>query len=414
MSSCLGEAVGVAVVGLGSYARRELAPASDVDILLLHDGRSTAELEELVRAICYPLWDAGLSVGHAVHTPRAAVKAAVERVESATALVERRLVAGDVGLVDDLAARWRRWLGRHGGRLLASVADADATRHAQAGDRPGMLEPDLKRGAGGLRDLQSLRWASACLLGADGLDALVGARYLGASDLPALAEAGEVLLAARCALHLQQGASLPPGSGADTLRLDLQDGVATRLDWGDGDALLRAVGLASRRIAYLHGRAWPRVLADARGGRRRARPQAREVDDGLAVVDGLVEAAPGRALAEDPTLALRAVAAAAAEGTHLGRATAEALAVQIAELGALPWDAAMRGALLRVLRRGREAVPALTDAGEIGLLSALLPEWETLRGAPQRNPLHRYDVDTHLVETVAELGAVVDGALDER
>lgn len=414
LSSCLGEASGVAVVGLGSYARRELAPASDVDVLLLHDGWATAELEGLVRAICYPLWDAGLSVGHAVHTPRAAVKAAAERVESSTSLVERRLVAGDVGLVDDLVARWSRWLRRHGGKLLASVADADASRHAQAGDRPGMLEPDLKRGAGGLRDLQSLRWASACLLGADGLDALVGARYLGASDLPALAEAAEVLLAARCALHLQQGASLPPGSGADTLRLDLQDGVATRLDWGDGDALLRAVGLASRRIAYLHGRAWPRVLADARGGRRRVRPQPREVDDGLEIVDGLVEAAPGRRLAEDPTLAVRAVAAAASEGTHLGRATAESLAAQIAELGALPWDAATRGALLRVLRRGREAVPALTDAGELGVLSALLPEWAPLRGAPQRNPLHRYDVDTHLVETVAELGAIVDGALDER
>ncbi|MFP4250950.1 MAG: hypothetical protein ACLFU7_14915, partial [Armatimonadota bacterium] len=67
--------------------------------------------------------------------------------------------------------------------------------------------------------------------------------------------------------------------------------------------------------------------------------------------------------------------------------------------------AAMRGALLRVLRRGREAVPALTDAGETGLLSALLPQWGGLRGAPQRNPLHRYDLDTHLVETVAELGA---------
>ncbi len=414
LSACLGEVSGVAIVGLGSYARRELAPASDVDVLLLHDGWSTTELEGLVRAICYPLWDAGLSVGHAVHTPRAAVRAAAERVESSTALVEHRLVAGDVGLVDDLVARWRRWLRRHGGRLLASVADADAARHAQAGDRPGMLEPDLKRGAGGLRDLQSLRWAAACLLGADDLDALVGARYLGASDLPALAEAAEVLLAARCALHLQQGASLPPGSGVDTLRLDLQDHVAARLAWGDGDALLRAVGLASRRIAYLHGRAWPRVLADARGGRRRSRPPPRGVGEGLECVDGLVEMAPGRTLAADPALAARAVAAAAAEGTHLGRATAEALAAQIAEFGTLPWDATTRGALLRVLRRGRQAVPALADAGEIGLLSALLPEWEALRGTPQRNPLHRYDVDTHLVETVAELGGIVDGALDER
>ncbi|HEY8340380.1 MAG TPA: nucleotidyltransferase domain-containing protein, partial [Egibacteraceae bacterium] len=148
---------GVAVVALGSYARAELCPASDVDLLLLHDGWAKPDLESLVRALCYPLWDAGLSVGHAVRTPKQAVQAASERIDTATALIDRRLVAGDVGLLDELASRTNRWLRRSGAKLLSSLAVADGERHHRAGALPGLLEPDLKSGRGGLRDLHSLR-----------------------------------------------------------------------------------------------------------------------------------------------------------------------------------------------------------------------------------------------------------------
>lgn len=405
---------GLGVVALGSYARRELCPASDIDLLLLHDGWSEANLQALVQAVCYPLWDAGLSVGHAVRTPREAVRSAAERVDTATALTDRRLVAGDSGLLDELAVLATRWLRRNGGRVLADLAALDAERHARSGDTAGMLEPDLKDGVGGLRDLHSLRWAAACVLGEVGLDPLVGARYLGAIDRRELAQAGEALLQARCALHLVTGRGGARGAAArrDWLRLDLQDEVAVVLRMSGGDDLLRRVGLAVRTIAHLHGRTWPILLADARNGRRRRLPPPEALGDGVRLVDGLVEVDAERTLAVDPSVGLRAVAAAATRGTHVGRMTAVRLRRETQELGSIAWDEAGRQALLVTLRQGWQGSGALVDADSIGLPVALLPGWERIRGLPQRNPLHRYDLDTHGYRAAHELVAIGEGALD--
>ena len=405
----------MAVVALGSYARRQLCPASDIDLLLLHDGWAHRDLEELVRSLCYPLWDAGLSVGHAVRTGREAVRAASDRVDTATALTDRRLVAGDPGLVDDLAARLRRWMRPRSARVLGDLADADSRRHAAAGMHPGMLEPELKEGAGGLRDLHSLRWAAACVLGEVGLDPLVGARYLGATDRRDLAAAGDTLLAARCALHLARGATSDrAGAGIDRLRLDLQDEVADLLGWGDADDLARRVGLATRTVSHVYGRTWPLLVADARAGRRRRRSAGEQIDEGVALVGGLVEVDTNQSLTVDPALGMRAVAAAAGRGVHLGRATSERLRRQVEQQPRLRWDADSREALLTALRAGPDGVAALEDADHLGLLTAHLPDWARVRGRPQRNALHRYDLDTHCLQAVAELVLIARGSLGER
>jgi [protein-PII] uridylyltransferase len=400
---------GVALVALGSYARRSLCPRSDVDLLLLHDGWAAEDLEVLVREVCYPLWDAGLSVGHAVRTPEEAVRAAGEVLDTATALTDRRVVAGVGGLADDLAARVARWLRRGGGPLASAIAQADAARRRCPRGGRGALEPDLKSGVGGLRDLHSLRWAGAILLGDASLDPLVGARYLAAQDRARLAAAGERLLAARCALHLVGGRA-----ARDVLRLDLQDEVAARLGMADGDDLLRDVGLATRTIAHLHARTWPVLLADATGGRRRRRPEPLRLGPGLAQVDGLVEADPPAHVADDPALPLRAVAAAAERGTVLGRRTAVRLREELAGEAQLPWDDAARAALLTALRAGRAGLPAMQDADDLGVLAAMLPGWARVRGRPQRNPLHTFDVDTHLLQSAAWLTHIADGGLDPR
>lgn len=368
-----------------------------------------------MRSLCYPLWDAGLSVGHAVRTGREAVRAAGERVDTATALTDRRLVAGDPGLVDDLATRMRRWLRSNSAKMLTALAQADDRRHAAAGSHPGMLEPELKEGAGGLRDLHSLRWAAACVLGEVGLDPLVGARYLGATDRRELAAAGDTLLAARCALHLVRGASgARAGAEADRLRLELQDDVATVLQWGDADELARRLALATRTVAHVHGRAWPLLAADARSGRRLRRVASRHLGGGVDLVAGVVELDEAHTLARDPALGMRAVAAAADRGVHLGRATTERLRRQLEEQPRLRWDADSRSALLAALRAGPSGVSALEDADHVGLLTAYLPDWHRVRGRPQRNPLHRYDLDTHCLQAVAELVVIARGTIDER
>lgn len=404
---------GVALVALGSYARRELCPGSDIDILLLHSGWSRAPLEDLVQSVCYPLWDAGLSVGHAVRSPKEAVKAAGDRIDTATALTDRRLVAGDSGLLDDVAARLARWLRRNAAKVLGQLSAADAARYRQAGMHAGMLEPDLKNGAGGLRDIHSLRWASAVLLGEVGLDPLVGGRYLGAADRRELAAAGKALLEARCALHL---ATARPGGkhGADLdrLRLDLQDEVATVADRASADDLLREVGLAMRAVSHIHGRTWPLLLADATRGRRRGRAAAEPVADGVVVHEGLVDIAADHDLVEDPSLPWRAAAVAARRGARLGRSTVARLELHATGDTRLPWNATSRGAFINVLHQGQDALPVLADLDHVGILSAAIPEWSRVRGRPQRNPFHRFDLDTHGFAAVAELHAIAGGALD--
>lgn len=407
----VGAGRGVALVALGGYARRELCPASDIDLLLLHDGWPHPDLEALVRSVCYPLWDAGLSVGYAVHTGQQAVQAAQDTLDTATALADRRLVAGDAGLLEDLAARLRSWLRAHGSEVLEALTASDEQRHAVAGAHPGMLEPDLKHGAGGLRDLHGLRWAGACLLGEADLDALVGARYLGAADRGALAMAGDTVLAARCALHLVHS-SRPPGGDRDRLRLDLQDEVADVMGLSHADDLLCQVNLAARTITHVRGRTWPLLAADARGGRRHRRNGAQRVDRAIRLVDGLVEIDDDADITADPALGMRAVAAAAARGVHFGRASAARLRRQLEEGARLRWDDDSRNALFATLRAGPAAVPALADADHLGLLSAYWPEWSRVRGRPQRNPLHRYDLDTHCIEAVAELARVAEGVYD--
>ena len=410
----LSPAGGVAVVALGSYARRELCPASDVDVLLLHDGWRNKELQELVRSICYPLWDSGLEVGHAVLTAREAVAAAGEAIDRATSLTDRRLVAGDRGLLDDLATRTQRWLRRSRRTLIEDLAAADRRRHGRDGSVPGMLEPDLKNSAGGLRDVDSLRWAAACLLGEPTLDALIGAGYMAAGEHRDLREAAAALLEARCALHLVLGAR-KPRHGVDGLRLEVQDDVAAYLGDASGHDVLRRVGLAMRVIRHVSARAWPQLLDDARGGRKRRRGRAIvPVDDDLLLVDGVVETVPGTSVAADPSLPLRTVAAAAAHHTSVGRATGAALRREILESRPLAWTDASRRALLALLADGDRALAAFADADHLGIFDAMLPEWSRVRGHPQRNPYHRFDLDTHLIRTVAECVAVMDGAVDPR
>ncbi|HVM18417.1 MAG TPA: nucleotidyltransferase domain-containing protein [Egibacteraceae bacterium] len=214
----LTDSAGVAVVATGGYARRELCPASDIDLLLLHNGWGRRDLEGLVQQLCYPLWDAGLTVGYAVRTPAEATADAGRDITTATALVDRRLVAGDVGLVDGLSTRVARWSRRNGRRLVGDLLIADRQRHDRAAGRT-----DIKNAHGGLRDLHSLRWAGAWLLGDATLDALVAAGYVAAPARRDLAAANETLLRVRCRLHAahptKRGAvDVPTPADADEVR----------------------------------------------------------------------------------------------------------------------------------------------------------------------------------------------------
>ena len=394
------------VAAVGGYGRQELCPGSDVDVLVLHDGARHDDLEDLVRTVVYPLWDAGLKVGYAVRSRKEAI-GAVDDLDNATALLDARPLAGDDQLLREVADGGLKRLRRRPGRFLDALTVADETRRQRAGDAAESLEPDLKSGAGGLRDVQSLRWAAAVLLGTRGLDPLVSAGYLGAEDRGRLARAYDQLLAERVATHLASG------RGNDVLTFEVQAEVASRLSHVDGvderdtaaHRLLSEHFLAARTIDHVHERAWRLISADATAGRRRRRP-AQAAIDGFEIVDGVLRVA--EADVDVPDLPPRLFHALARSGAVLERRTATRLR-QVSETAPATWawDDAGRQRFLSVLWRGRAALEPPAELDDTGLLGALLPEWLPLRGRAQRNPFHRYSLDRHAWHAAAEMGELV-------
>ncbi|HYY77820.1 MAG TPA: [protein-PII] uridylyltransferase [Actinomycetes bacterium] len=373
----------MAVVAVGGYGRGELSPHSDVDLLLLLGGRS-AEL--VVRELLYPLWDAGFQVGHAVCTPREALERARRDRDAATALLPARLVAGPAGAFQELLDRRRRWLDRDGRRLARLLLAATAERHQQAERAGWVLAPDLKNDVGGLRDLHLVAW----------LGTLAAAHGAAGPPRPELAQAGELLLAVREALHGQSRRKL------DRIRMDLQPAVAAALGLGDGgaDRLMAAVHTAARTVEQVAAEE-VEALAGAlleQGPRRTG--SVRRLAPGVRLEDGVLIAEPDRS-GDQLVLAVRVLACRAAGGRPVAPATRALMARAFRRPPVEAWSPALRAAFLELLG-GPHVVEACELLDHLGGWAALLPEWAGVRGRAQHVPWHRYTVDGHAFATVAE------------
>ena len=374
---------GLALVALGGYGRRELSLQSDLDVLLLHDG--SREISAVADAIWYPVWDAGVKLGHAVRTSKETLTLAADDLDSATALLQARFVAGDEAIAQDLIAQAAEQWVKKAKRFLPELGERVKLRHAQAGEVAFLLEPDLKEGRGGLRDVQSLHWAER----ARGL--------LWEGDDRALADAYDVLLGARVELHRRTGR---PG---DTLALQEQDAVAEALGDEDADALMQRVAAAARVISFRSDDTWRRVEASLRGPLGRIGRRDRTLGPSILARDGEIHLAPAADLT-DPVLGLRLLAIATAEDLPVHRSTLD----RLQELPPLPspWSDEAREAFVAVLAAGRAAIGHLESFDQHGLLTKVLPEWEAVRSKPQRNAYHRYTVDRHLCEAAANAAAL--------
>jgi [protein-PII] uridylyltransferase len=381
------------LVALGSYARRELCPGSDIDVMFLYDGRGP--VADAVTGLWYPLWDAGFVLGHSTRTVKGALALADADLAALTALLETRVIGGDAALGDELATQARRLVHRRRKRVIAALADAATARADRPGPVAEMLEPNLKDGAGGLRDLQALSWASSAL-GPDGSATLVERGYLQPGDLETLARAKDVLLRARVALHRVTGGR------SDLLTLQEQDAVAAVLGVSDADALVRDVAAAARTVSWVASDVWSRMRAAQRGPGGRLVRRDRPLGEGIVLRDGRVQLAPGATV--DSALVLRAATAAADRETDIDRSELERFR---AEMHDARWGEQERDAFVRLLHSGHRAVPVLEALDHVGVLERLLPEWVHVRSLPQRNAYHRFTVDRHLLEAVAECAALL-------
>ncbi|MDO8307369.1 MAG: [protein-PII] uridylyltransferase [Actinomycetota bacterium] len=380
------------LVAIGGYGRGELTAGSDLDLLLLHKSGAT-EAGRVAEALWYPIWDAGQRLDHSVRTVSEARRLASEDLKVVLGMLDLRAVAGDPALAEQLQSvvlgDWRAMAERR----LPELRDMVLARRQRFGEASQLVEPDLKESYGGLRDATILRGVAASWV----------------TDVPhnGHGDAVDFLLDVRDSLHRLTGSS------SDRLLMQEQDAIAEDLvGVRDADALLRAVYDSARRIAYASDVTWHHVDRLTRQRQRTAfRPIKRRTAVRLPLAEGVVmqegevvlalEAKPAR----DEGLVLRAAAAAAQGGLQLSPHTVERLATEGVE-PAVPWSREVRESFVSLLGSGPALVGVWEALDQSGVISRLLPGWDVVRSAPQRNALHKYTVDRHLVETAVQASAL--------
>jgi [protein-PII] uridylyltransferase len=418
-----------ALVAVGGYGRGELCLYSDVDLMLLHTGSVPAGAER----VFYPLWDAGLKVGHAVRSVREAIQAARENIETLTALLDARLVAGDVDLFGDLRHAMSELL--HRGRVNLTSRLSELERARRQRESYLLQELNVKEGRGGLRALQGIHWdgSGKVLAWRTGTPPPAPRLLISEPDVARKQEAGvnvtsgagvreglaivpfdgskpgepggflraspeermrETLLATRNALHAVSGKAF------DVYVHDLHHAVA---EWLGVDSQVWSQRLYqdAHQIDRLVTRHWDKVAA-----RPHEEPRRWWMPGFLDRRGGAATATTGSDSASRPFFASTVLAMAARATAATGPPFSSEQEARIRSAMGPMWTAEDREGFLSLLRagdRGREVFDAL-DA--LGWAERALPEWSHVRGLPQYAPFHLHPVDVHLWKTVAETLAI--------
>ncbi|HEU4514401.1 MAG TPA: [protein-PII] uridylyltransferase [Nocardioidaceae bacterium] len=378
---------GVALVAVGGYGRRELAPHSDLDVVLVHT--EDAEVGVLATELWYPLWDAGANVDHAVRALSDATEAAKQDVRVALGMLDARHLAGDpavtLRLRSALLTQWRRDA-RH---RLPELRDMVERRVERLGELAHASVPDLKESGGGLRD-------------ATILNALVATWLV---DVPHsdLERSRQALLDVRDALHTVAGRA------SDRVGPEMWGDLAAAMGRGDAAAAQRRVREIGRRTTHISRLTWRRVegvLAPRPAGPRTPGPVLLPLGGGLAETGGEVVVRRDAPVGSDPAMLLRAATLAAERSLIVSPHTVARLVRETPDLPET-WPAEARDLLVRLLAAGPGVLPVWETLDETGALSRLLPEWERVRLLPHASVVHRFTVDRHLVETCIEASRLI-------
>jgi [protein-PII] uridylyltransferase len=375
----------VSLAAVGGYGRGELSPASDLDLLILHNGsEKPGVISEFVNAFLYPLWDQGRAIDHAVRTRSETREIANEDIRVALGLLDLRHVAGESELSNQVSSdaleNWRKNKDKFLPKLRKSIHE----RENRSGELAFLLEPDLKEARGGLRDINALRAIE-----------MSGAVSV---SLARVAESEALLSSVRDALH---GENL---KARDLLLLTEQDRVASKMNYANADALMLDVAKAARAVDYLMDSTWHRI--DSNGGKswlRRKKNQ--KIDKGLVILDSEVTIENGYEISSDSAIGLRAAAAAAQLGLPLSIDACILLAEKFSALPN-PWPKPALNDLVSLIGAGSSMIRVFEALDQEGLIEKWIPEWSHVRFLPQRNVLHRHTVDRHMLETAVHAAAL--------
>ncbi|MES2144057.1 MAG: [protein-PII] uridylyltransferase, partial [Pseudomonadota bacterium] len=400
------EAERIALFAVGGYGRAEMAPHSDVDLLFLTPWKITPWAESVIESMLYILWDLKLKVGHSSRTVADCLRLAKTDVTIRTALLEHRFLAGWQPLAAELDDRlWKDLFRSTGPQFIEAKLAERAERHRRQGGQRYVLEPNVKEGKGGLRDLQTLYWIGKYLHRVPSSEGLVGAGLLTRDEYDSFARAENFLWCVRCHLHLITARA------TDQLTFDLQVEVADRMGYRDTGGR-RAVEHFMQdyfRHATRVGELTRIFLTELEA--RHVKPEAsfmgmfrrpKRIARGYRLVQGRIDVMDARAFLADKLNLLRVFAEALRSGHLLHPNVMRLISANLAliddDMRADPEAAQI---FMELLLDHGNPERALRRMNELGLLGAFIPEFEPIVAMMQFNVYHHYTVDEHIIQTIS-------------
>ncbi|MCE8007584.1 [protein-PII] uridylyltransferase [Aestuariivita sp.] len=407
----------IALIAVGGYGRGEMAPFSDVDLLFLTPYKITPWAESVIESMLYVLWDLKLKVGHASRTIKDCLRLGHEDFTIRTTLLEHRFLAGDADLASELKTRLQTELFSGTGRdFIEAKLEEREKRHIRQGERY-VVEPNVKEGKGGLRDLQSLFWIAKYIRGVEDAGELVNLGVFRPEEFERFVKAEDFLWAVRAHLHLTAGRPV------EMLTFDMQVEVAARLGYEDRagrrgverfmqDYFRHATAVGDLTRIFLSDLEATHVKSEPlleRIFRRRPR-----VKPGYAVVHNRLNIADPQTFLGDKLNILRVFE----EGLRTGMLIhPDAMRLVRANLDLIDEDMRndkeARRIFLDLLLKHGNPERALRRMNELGVLSALIPEFEPIVAMMQFNMYHSYTVDEHIIQCIAQLAKIEKGELIE-
>jgi [protein-PII] uridylyltransferase len=406
----------LAVAAVGGYGRAELAPFSDVDLLFLHPYKRTPHTEQMIEFLLYRLWDLGLKVGQATRSIAECTRLARTDLQICTSLLEARFLWGDPALFEEFQSRFEAEVvsGRSAVFLEAKLAERDA-RHQRTGDSRYLLEPNVKEGKGGLRDLQTLFWLGRFIYRIEDPAELVGQGVLTQAALRRFLKSRRFLWIVRCHLHYLTGRP------EERLTFDLQTEVAERMGYHDRrtassvERFMKHYYLVAKEVGAL-----TRIFCAALEEQHRRRPRlglarfgfGRRRVDGMLIQGGRITPATPDLFEREPIAMLRLFHLAQERDLDIHPDAWRAVTHSLRRIGPeLRADAEANRLFLAMLTSRKDPATTLRRMNETGVLGRFLPEFGRVVAQMEHSLYHVYTIDEHTIQAIGVLHQIEAGQL---
>ena len=410
----------LAIMAVGGYGRAEMAPHSDVDIAFITPGKRVPWCEQVIETILYMLWDMGLTVGHSSRTIEDMIRLSREDVTIRTAVLEGRYVWGDQKLYDDAARRFFTEVveGTEREFVADKLAERD-NRHRRMGDSRYVVEPNVKDGKGGLRDLQTLYWIGKYIHQVGTAAELVNVGLLEPAEYRGFRRAEGFLLAVRCHMHLITGRT------EDRLTFDLQRQVAEQMNFADRpgkrsvERFMQYYFLQAKRVGSLTGVFLAHIDESFAKHRRRKgllagfNARARTLQ-GYRVFGGKIAAPSDDWFRKDPVRLIEIFQIAEEQGLEIHpdtmrQADRDSGLIRNAERE----DPRANKLFLQVLAGRKDPETVLRWMNETGVFGRFVPDFGRVNAQMQFDMYHHYTVDEHTIRAIGLLSQIERGLLQE-